>query len=119
MGVHAIDAESTHLFKGTITDETSTPIPGSSLTTLTLTLYDRRTGQILAGRDDQNILNANGVTVDAQGKLQWTMSAADSPHVAGDGSVETHVALFRWTFASGTKAGHSEVYFQVRDVPRL
>jgi hypothetical protein len=119
VGVHTIRERCTHLYTATIADEAGAAIPGGSLTSLTLTLYDKASGSIINGRNAQNVLNANGVAVDGAGQVAWTISEADSVHLAGNGRVETHVALFRWTYASGAKAGHAEVYLQVQDTPRV
>lgn len=87
-----------------IEDEAGTPIPGTSLATLTLTLYsmsDPPTHAIINSRNAQSVLNENGVTVDAGGNLAWQLASADT--VIQDNTLpkEIHRAEFRWTYASG------------------
>jgi hypothetical protein len=53
-----------------VADDGVTPIPGSTLTTLTLTLYCEDADlTIVNSRDSQNVLQTNGVTVDEFGAL--------------------------------------------------
>jgi hypothetical protein len=106
------------LLTGTLTDEAGAAVPAAQLTTLTLTLYDKVTGSIINGRNAQNVLNANGVTVSAAGALAWTMDPLDNPIVTAGSSKERHVALFKWTYGAGKK-GNAEVHVDVTDVPRL
>ncbi len=97
-------------------DETGAVIPGSALTALTLTLYlAGDLTQILNGRNKQNVLNANGVTVDAAGNLIWTSSAADHAFLS-TAEEEAHVALFEWTWAAGAKAGKHELLLYVTNL---
>ncbi len=112
----------TALYTATLQDETHTAIPGSSLTTLTLTLYDQASGSILNSRNRQNVLNANNVTVTEAGVLAWTMQPADNAIVnlsVAAGARERHVALFEWTWAAGAKAGKYEVFFDVQNLTKV
>src|SRR5262245_7000457 len=99
-------------YTATLTDELGSVIPAASLTTLTLTLFDRRTGSIINSLNAQNVLNANGVTVDSSGNLIWTMSPADNA-ITGSWDVEEHGAMFEWTWSAGAKGGKHEVSFVV------
>lgn len=97
-----------------ILDQNGDPIPLASITTLTLTLYNRITLAIINARNAQNVLNANGVSVHAtSGVATWTMVPADN--VMGDDtlSVEDHVALFEWTYAAGAKRGQHEALITI------
>jgi len=99
-----------------IKDETGAVIAGSALTTLTLTLYDYVVpATIINSRNAQNVLNANGVTVDASGNLTYLMDPADNPINDTTLSKENHVALFQWTWAAGAKAGKHEVIITVEN----
>lgn len=91
-------------------------IPGANLTTFTLTLY--KLGDltaILNGRNKQDVLNVNGVTVDGAGKGQYIMAAADNA-VLGTDDDEQHVALFEWTWAGGTRAGKHEIVLRIANL---
>lgn len=94
---------STFKFSAVLKDETDTAIPAASLATLKLTFYDYATGVIINNRTDQNVLNANNVTVDSSGNLAWIALPDDSPIMTVSLPVELHVAQFKWTY--GTKGG--------------
>ncbi len=104
-------------YLATLQDEAGTPIPGSSLATLTLTLYDRASGEIINGRNAQNVKNANGVTIGEDGALVWTMTPADTA-ILGSGTQEAHVALFAWTWGGG-KTGRHEVTLLVTNLTKV
>lgn len=106
-------------YEAVLKDETGAPIPAASLTTLTLTLYRKTTGVIINGRDSQNILNANGVTIDVFGTLVWTLTPADNAVVTTPAASEIHVALFKWTYAAGNKAGNHEIWLNVTDLGKV
>ena len=97
--------KSTAEFTATVQDENGTAIGSGSLTTLTLTLFDKLTNSIINSRNDQNVLNANGVTVSAQGALVWTMDPLDNQILNAELKNEKHVAMFKWTWSAGAKAG--------------
>lgn len=116
MTIFPVPERATQKFTATVKDENGAAIPGASLTTLTLTLYETTTQQIINGRDAQNVLNANGVTVDSAGLLTWVMAPLDNQHL-GLARPELHVALFEWTYDSGNKRGQHEVGFSIIDSP--
>jgi hypothetical protein len=60
-----------------IRDEDGTPVPGSLLTSLTLTLLDTFNGAIVNGINGVNILNTGRGTVDDGGNLEVILSPAD------------------------------------------
>lgn len=105
-----------------------TMLPGSVLTTLTLTLYVKSGNgvvTILNGRNKQNVLNQNGVTVydalqtDAAGhsyNLLFQTVIADMTLVSATLPVEKHWLLFEWTWAAGVKAGKHEVILAVKNL---
>jgi hypothetical protein len=95
----------------TLTDETGATIT-AGLSTLTLTLYERRTRTILNSRTASNVLNANGGTLTA-GVLTLVLSALDNALVSQDSTREDHVALLEYTWASGAKSGKKEITFTV------
>ena len=110
-----------------VEDETETAIPGASLDTLTLHLYDQKTelatpgttAAVLNGRNRQNVLNVNGCTVDSSGNLEMIFTPADNVIInTGAGESERHVALFEYTYAAGLKAGKEEVLIDVVNYSR-
>jgi len=96
--------KTTPKIKAVLNDEAGNPIPATSLTTLTLTLYnmsDAPTHAIINSRDGQNVLNANNVSVGADGSLAWQLTALDTVIMDSLLKKETHRAVFKWTYTSG------------------
>ena len=108
----------TQVLTALIRDEKEIPIPGSALTTFTLTLYVVHTLGIINGRSAQNVLNLNGVTVDGNGVVTWTMQPADNIIADETMLFERHRALFEWTYASG-KAGKEEIDLLVQNLAKV
>jgi hypothetical protein len=115
--------ETSAIFTATLlsdeTDATST-VAASSLTALTLTLYDVCSGDIINTRDDQDILNDNNVTVDEDGLLTWSIQSEDNQIVSttlAAGEDETHIALITWIWATGQ--GREEITLLVRQLDKV
>jgi len=111
---------STALYTATIKDENGDALSYEDLDALTLTLYNLADGTIINSREDQDVLNANNVTVSAAGVLAWTMQPADNPIVSATtaGWKEKHVALFEWTYST-TKKGSYEVTIEVESLEKV
>jgi len=107
----------TVVYEADIQDETGTGIPAASLTTLTLTLYDLASGNIINGRNDTSILNLSIGTVDIAGSLQVVFAPEDMAFV-GTGTSETHVALFEFSYNSGRQGKH-RAFFTVVNEPKV
>lgn len=106
-------------YTAVIKDESDVAIAASSLTTLTLTLYNPSADNaIINSRTAQDVLNDNNVVVDSSGNLTWTMQPADNV-ISGSGEKETHVALFEYTWSSGAKRGSHEVTLIVEDITKI
>jgi hypothetical protein len=100
-------------------DDGVTPIPGSTLSTLTLTLYcDDSDLTIVNSRNGQNVLQTNGVTVDESGNLVWILAAADLAILHDSLPFERHVALFVWTWPTN-KSGKFECVFAIRNLAKV
>jgi hypothetical protein len=96
-----------------------TPIPGSTLSTLVLTVYCEDADlTIVNGRNAQNVLQTNGVTVDEAGLLTWTLSADDLAILHDTLPFERHIALFEWTWPTA-KAGKFECVFAIRNLAKV
>jgi sugar lactone lactonase YvrE len=107
------------LYTADVQDHQENAIGSSDLGTLTLTLYDVDTNTIINSRNAQNVLNANGVALDANGNLSWVMSADDNTIVTSTTVQESHIALFQWTWDSGNKAGKHEVQIYVENLTKV
>jgi len=96
-----VNQRSSAIYTGTMLDELGDPLELADLDTVTLTLYDLATGRIINGRDGQDVMNANDVSVhDTSGLVTWYIKPADNIIVGNiaEGELEVHVALFRWTW---------------------
>ena len=115
-----IDEQETGSYTATVVGNNgTTPLAAATLATLTLTLYVVKadgTEQVVNARNQQNVLNANNVTVSAGGALVWTVQAADTTLVEAI-PFEIHYALFEWTWATG--AGKHLTSLKVRNLRRV
>lgn len=119
MATFWVNEKVTALYTADVQDHEGNAIAGSSLDTLTLTLYDKSTSDIINSRNAQNVLNTNGVTVDGSGNLSWVMDPDDNAIITATSKVEKHIALFMWTWDSGNKAGKHEVTIQVKNLTKV
>ena len=92
-------------------------VPKSSVVSLFLTLYDEFTKTIINSRDKQNVLDANGGAIDANGEFTMQLDPIDNIIVDPTKAInqETHVALFQFTFDGGFQTGIQEVFFEVNN----
>ncbi len=101
----AVNEDGTLRITGVLKDELGVAIPGASLATLTLTLYDLATDAIINSRNAMSILNVSTGTVDASGNFALVLLPADNPIVtpatAARNSRERHIALLKWTYGTG------------------
>lgn len=131
--IYNINEQTTGVYRGTIVDEGGAMLPGSTLSTLTLTLYAKTSAgnQYINSRNEQNVLNDNGVTVyDAlqtdtlsdgstvSYNLKWIIDVDDTTLVNSSLKVERHFALFEWTWPT-TKAGKREVILAVQNLTEV
>lgn len=92
----------TPTWSGTLTDNSGSVIPGTSLDSLTLTLFYKEsdgTVTVINARDAQDILGgsktgANDVTVSAGGVMEWSLQTADTTAVS---AVPETPAAFAYT----------------------
>ena len=119
MADYWVNEKVTALYTADVQDHEGNAIAGSSLTTLTLTVYDKSTGDIINSRNAQDVLNTNGVTVDGSGNLTWIIDPDDNAIVTSTSKVEKHIALFQWTWDSGNKEGRQEVMLHVKNLTKV
>ncbi len=112
------------VYTATLKDADETVIALANLTTITLTFYDVATGDTINSRTDQDVKNANNVTIHAtSGLLTWAMQANDNPIVTAatcpvDG-YEHHRALFEFTFNGTGSPGKHEADLYVRNLGKV
>ena len=103
-------------YSARLVDENNAAIDITVVESLELTLYDSTTDEIINNREDQNVLNLNGVTLDCDGTLTWLWEALDMPRLHTTKAAETHIALFRVVWGSGVKQLLHDVAFRVNKV---
>jgi len=110
-----VDAGSSCNLSGTLTAATGSTI--TSITTLTLTLFDEATASIINSRDDQNINGVNGGTF-SDGDFTIELNPADTVDVGeiADTNTQNRVARIKWTYNDGDgteRTGIQEFYFPI------
>lgn len=96
-----------------LVDEDGVPVPVANISTATLTLKEQSTDGVINNRNAQNVKNANGVTIDSNGNLQWDMDAADLTPVTTR-PTEVHVATFIFNYSNGKKLTYP-VAFRIKE----
>jgi len=111
--------KTTRRYTAALKDETGAAIGGGVISSLKLTLYNRADGAIINSRNQQNVLNANGVTIDDSGNLTWTIEPADNPIIDATLSYEEHIALFELGWSSDAKKNNHEFIIRVENVNKV
>lgn len=110
-------AQTTGVYTFQVVDEAGAGIDGAQLNSLTLTYYDLVTGAILNGRDAQNVLNTNNVTLTTGAgpvtTVTWDIRPEDTVLYDGRRETEIHLALFQWAWAASTKHAAHRVQFGI------
>lgn len=95
------------------------PMLRSDIDSITLTLYDKESGKIINGRNEQNVLNTNNVTIaESNGKLRWYIQSVDNEIMGNVDQFgneheswetdwyELHIAKFELAFDTDKKKVH-------------
>lgn len=106
--------EATALIEAQVADENDQALPGPSVTTATMTLYNEADGQIINSRQDTDVL----ADIGTDGKLLRTLTDLDMIIVDHDRAFERHVAEFNWTYGGG-KIGRALVIFTVENMQKV
>lgn len=117
----AVYERTTPDYIATLRDKNLNPVPGSVLDSLTLTYFHEYSRVIINGRDGQNVLQLNGVTIDENGVLTWTLSLEDTAILHDALMSEPHIARFDYTFPglTQTEVGRKEVRILVDNLRRV
>ena len=113
--------DTTGIYTFELVDQDGDAIDVGQLETVTLTYYDKETRQIINTREAQDILQANNVIILTDTgppivtTLRWDIQQEDTVIIDGRRELETHIALFEWTWAT-TRKGVHEVQFQVEQI---
>lgn len=96
-----------------LTDQDDTALTSGQVSSVALTLYEKRSGTVLNSRSAQDINGVNGGSLSAGGVLTLVLSHLDNALVSQVTASEDHVALIEYTWASGARYGKKQVTFTV------
>ncbi len=100
-------------------DDMVTPVPGSTLTTFTITVYALDVAQTVVVTA-RNVLNVNNGTVDEAGNAVVILSPDDMALVNAALPAERHIALLAWTWGvAPVKTGRQELALIVRNLAKV
>ena len=106
---------------GTLLDSEVPPnaIPLSQISTVTLTILDAKTLQVVNAVDATDILNTGrGIVATTGGKITVKLEPADNAMISTSFVEEIHYWIIRWTFgATGEKSGTYVVQAPIVRVP--
>ncbi len=104
----------------TLRDRGGEAVPASALTTATLKLYLTAPAGApvitVNGRNNQNILNMNDVTIGVDGRVVWDIQSNDMMIIDGASFFEPRIGVFEFIWPEGHVL--HEVVFNVRNVPQ-
>jgi hypothetical protein len=106
---------STYAITGTLVAPPEFPngIPLASLVTVTLTLYDVTTGDIINGVDHVDILNTDRGVIGALGAFTITLHPGDNPILDDTLTEEAHRALLEFEYNLGLDGGKQRIEIRV------
>lgn len=99
-------------------------VAAAALSSVTMTLYDLMSKQVINGRDEQDILGpdrtgTNDVSISSVGAATWYVQPEDNAIIIA-GSLEQHIALIEWTWdpedGHGVRQGKFEIPILVKDL---
>ena len=102
-----------------LTKEDGTVLTPAALETLTLTLYDIESDDIVNGLEDADILNVGRGTLDTNGHLVVALESADNPILTATNDLERRKALIVGTWNTGKGRTSQEVIYSVRNIHRV
>ena len=108
-------------FHATVKDEKGAALTGAEITSLTLTLIredDTAEGTVVGDWLDKDVRNANGGTLESDGRFTVVIPHGDLAVVPPDARSNRYVALVTWTWAGGAKQGRHRHSFPVGNVER-
>jgi hypothetical protein len=91
----SIDSAESAIITITLFDPDAEFLTANSVTFLTLTLMDQY-GNVINGRDDQDVLGVNGGSITITGLVRIILDPADNPFVDEFSPSETHSLELSW-----------------------
>lgn len=102
---------STPVFNGQIVDQYGFGVPAADLVSLTLTIVDTLSGEVINGVQQVNILNTGRGAVDDQGNVVITLTAADTSLSETNAVKLQRSLVIDWTGAGLVGTGRHQVNF--------
>lgn len=116
-----INEESSALYVAYLRDPADNPVTLAQLTAVELTLFDPDDDAIVNGRDGQDVLNENDVTIadvtlngETIAKLSWQIQPEDTVMLDDTKRKENRTAQFRFAWDGGQH--HHPYTFQVKNL---
>lgn len=112
----AVNERSDAQYECAFVESSGAAIDDAAIQTITATLSDVNTGTILNSRDGQNVKNANGGTLAADGTFTLQLGALDNTVHTATAELEEHRLVLEVTFTrAGGGTGHlnHEVRFYI------
>lgn len=111
-----VPAGSTPVYTATMKDHDGTALALTQVSSITLTVKDKDTGQVIRNAVDAK--NANNVTIHAtSGLITWQTVSADTTFVSADTEKQQETRIFTfsyvWTSGSDSLTGIEEDFFIV------
>jgi hypothetical protein len=108
--------QDTPILRATVSDNSvpAAAIPGSALSTMTLTIYDEHTQAIVNARDHVDIKS----NVDESGQLVFRLTEDDMAMVTPTRRTEQRRCLLEWTWATNQRASW-EAQFVIENVAKV
>jgi hypothetical protein len=85
----------------TLKNEADVAISLSAILTAAVTMKDVASDTVVNGWDERDILNANGVTIDANGTVTWPLEQLDTALVVPTSTNEIRRVLVDFTYTAG------------------
>ena len=106
-------AGATPRWTGQIFDDAGVPISAAQLASLTLSIVDTLSGQVINGADAVSILNTGRGTVDAQGNVVLKLEVGDTAMTETTSRQVQRSLVFDWTYNGGVSAGRHQTNFML------
>lgn len=113
-----INEETNALIKVVLYDENNSTVPGSALSSLTMTLYDKNDESIINNREDIDAKNANGGTIDESGNFTFLLTPQDTKIIHDELKEEIHVCLLEFGYGAG-RQGKLVVEHYIRNLVKV
>jgi len=106
----AVVSQSSMTYKAKLVYEDGSPISSADLSALTLSLIDAKSGAIINGVSNINILNTDRGTIDIQGNLAVVLTPDDT---FSELNTIDRSMIFRWVYGVDNLVGRHQIVFRI------